>query len=129
MFFVIVYFSLRMNTSLLMSEEKYELLFKWAIRNVKKITSAELTKYATLIAISVDIENVSPEEREAFHKVYDNYKKIVAEETEKAKWFEAYRIVAATFNLIGDSRFTTPEDIQKQQDLKEYYDKIYRKLQ
>ena len=125
MFFVIVYISLCTNTSLLMSEEKYELLFKWAIQNVKKTTSSELTKHATLIAISVDLENVSPEEQQAFHKVYNKYKKIVAEETQKRKWWEDYRKMQLKLGEIEYSRLITPE----QQEFMEHYTEIYTQLQ
>ena len=108
-----------------MSEEKYELLFKWAVQNVKKTTSSELTKYATLIAISVDLENVSPEEQQAFYKVYNKYKKIVAEETEKNKWWEAYHKMVQKLSDIEHSRLITPE----QQEFMEYYTEIYTQLQ
>ena len=108
-----------------MSEEKYELLFKWAIQNVKKTTSSELTKHATLIAISVDLENVSPEEQQAFYKVYNKYKKIVAEETQKRKWWEAYHKMVQKLSDIEHSRLITPE----QQEFMEYYTEIYTQLQ
>ena len=125
MFFVIVYISLCTNTSLLMSEEKYEFLFKQAIRNIHTTTSSELTKYATLIAISVDLEKVPMEEQEAFYKVYNKYKKIVAEETQKRKWWEDYREVCQKLSGIEHSRLITPE----QQEFMEYYTEIYTQLQ
>ena len=120
--FLFIFFGL--TTSIIMSEEKYELLFKWAIQNVKKTTSSELTKHATLIAISVDLENVSPEEQQAFHKVYSKYKKIVAEETEKNKWWEAYHKMVQKLSDIEHSRLITPE----QQEFMEYYTEIYTQL-
>ena len=96
-------------------EEKYELLFKWAIQNVKKTTSSELTNYATLIAISVDLEYVSKDEKEAFHKVYNRYKKIVTEEAQKKMWFEAYREVLEKYNS-AKSILVTPQQIRRQQE-------------
>ena len=110
-----------------MSEQKYEYLFKYALSEKRhtKITSSELTKYATLIAISVNLENVSPEEQQAFHKVYNKYKKIVAEETQKRKWQEAYIEVCHKLRDIKESRLNTPE----QQEFMEYYSEIYTQLQ
>ena len=111
--------------STITSEEKYELLFKWAIRNIHTTTPSELTKYATLIAISVDLENVPTEEQQAFHQVYSKYKTIVAEETEKTKWQEAYIEVCQKLRDIKDSRLNTPE----QQEFMDYYSEIYTQLQ
>ena len=118
-------------------EEKYELLFKYAINNVRKITSTELTKYATLIAISVDLEYVSKDEKEAFHKVYNRYKKIVTEEAQKKMWFEAYREVLEKYNS-AKSILVTPQQIRRQQEaieqmqqkqeFMEHYRDIYEQL-
>ena len=123
-----------------MSEEKYEFLFKGAIQNVKKTTSSELTKEATLIAISVDLEKVPMEEQEAFYKVYNKYKKIVAETTERMKWMRAYSEVKQRFENLykltylppqGEERksvnklhITTPE----QQEFWDHYREIYSQL-
>ena len=111
--------------STITSEEKYKLLFKYAINNIHTTTPSELTKYATLIAISVDLENVPTEEQQAFHKVYNKYKKIVAEETQKRKWWEDYREVCQKLSGIEHSRLITPE----QQEFMEYYTEIYTQLQ
>ena len=118
-------------------EEKYELLFKWAIQNVKKTTSSELTKHATLIAISVDLEYVSKDEKEAFHKVYNRYKKIVTEEAQKKMWFEAYREVLEKYTS-AKSISIPPEQIRRQQEaieqmqqnqeFMEHYRDIYQQL-
>ena len=133
--FLFIFFGL--TTSIIMSEEKYELLFKWAIKNVNKTTSSELTKYATLIAISVDLENVSPEEQQAFHKVYSKYKKIVAEATEKRKWSDAYYEVARKLQDIDQLTCIPTQEEDKcenkplkpeQQEFLEYYREIYSQL-
>ena len=101
-------------------------------------SSSELTKYATLIAISVDLENVSPEEQQAFHKVYSKYKKIVAEETQKMKWMRAYSEVARKLEDIDrlSCKPTQKEDHCENKPLKpeqeeflEYYSEIYTQLQ
>ena len=118
-------------------EEKYELLFKRAIRNIHTTTPSELTKYATLIAISVDLENVPTEEQQAFHQVYSKYKTIVAEETEKTKWLKAYYEVARKLEDIDrlsckpsqkedrcENKPLTPE----QEEFLEYYSEIYTQL-
>ena len=133
--FLFIFFGL--TTSIIMSEEKYELLFKWAIQNVKKTTSSELTKHATLIAISVDLEYVSKDEKEAFHKVYNRYKKIVTEEAQKKMWFEAYREVLEKYNS-AKSISIPPEQIRRQQEaieqmqqkqeFMEHYRDIYEQL-
>ena len=104
-------------------EEKYEFLFKHAIRNIHTTTPSELTKYATLIAISVDLENVPTEEQQAFHQVYSKYKTIVAEETEKTKWMNAYNEVKGRFTNIYQSISIPPEQICKQQEVMEQIQK------
>ena len=123
-----------------MSEQKYEYLFKYALSEKRhtKITSSELTKYATLIAISVNLENVSPEEQQAFHKVYSKYKKIVAEETEKRKWMKSYDKVVWKLNAIDRlSCISSQEEdhcvnkplTPEQQEFMEHYAEIYTQLQ
>ena len=126
-----------------MSEQKYEFLFKHALsgKSISTISSEELTKYATLIAISVNLENVSTEEQEAFHKVYSKYKKIVAEGSEKTKWLKAYIEVAQRLkNLDQSSCISSQEEEKKcenklhlitpeQQEFMEHYAEIYTQLQ
>ena len=73
----------------------------------------------------MDLENVSPEEQQAFHKVYNKYKNIIAEETEKRKWWEACREVFQKLSDIERSRLITPE----QQEFMENYTEIYTQLQ
>ena len=125
-----------MNTSLLMSEEKYEFLFKHALSVRGTITPPKLTKYATSIAISVNLENVPMEEQEAFYKVYNKYKKIVAEKTEKMKWMSAYDEVARKLEKIeqsscisqGENKCENKPLTPEQQEFLEYYREIYSQL-
>ena len=126
-----------------MSEQKYEFLFKNALsgKSISKITSSELTKYAILIAISVNLEKVPTEEQEAFHKVYTKYKKIVAEESEKTKWLKAYSEVAERLRNIDQSSCISSQEEEKkcenkhvlitpeQQEFMEHYAEIYTQLQ
>ena len=124
--------------STITSEEKYELLFKYAINNIHTTTPSELTKYATLIAISVDLENVPTEEQQAFHQVYSKYKTIVAEVTEKTKWMKAYDEVAWKLEDI-DRLSCKPSQKEdhcvniplkpEQEEFLEYYSEIYTQLQ
>ena len=122
-----------------MSEQKYEYLFKYALSEKRhtKITSSELTKYATLIAISVNLENVPTEEQQAFHQVYSKYKTIVAEETEKRKWMKSYDEVVWKFNAIDRLTCISSQEedhcvnkplTPKQQEFLEYYREIYSQL-
>ena len=123
--------------STITSEEKYELLFKYAINNIHTTTHSELTKYATLIAISVDLENVPTEEQQAFHQVYSKYKTIVAEETEKTKWMKSYDEVVWKLNAIDrlicissqeEDQCVNKPLTPKQQEFLEYYREIYSQL-
>ena len=123
--------------STITSEEKYKLLFKYAINNIHTTTPSELTKYATLIAISVDLENVPTEEQQAFHQVYSKYKTIVAEETEKTKWMKSYDEVVWKFNAIDRLTCISSQEedhcvnkplTPKQQEFLENYREIYSQL-
>ena len=111
-------------------EEKYEELFKYTLldKNIKEISSEELTKYATLLSISMKLSEVSNKEKEAFFKVFKKYKSTVDQETEKKKWFEDYSRAKDNLEKIEHSWKGTKEEMKILQEFNKLYEKISKKL-
>ena len=70
-------------------EEKYEQLFKYALldKNINEVSLEDLNRYATLIFLSMNLDKASKKEKQAFNKVYKQYKSTVEQAIEKEKWF------------------------------------------
>ena len=106
-------------------EEKYEELFKYALLDKYKFWFSDpITNYATLMAISMNLENASKKETEAFIKVYKKYKSNFDHENEKKKWIKAYSQAREDVKNIEYSR----EHTEEQKQLLKRYNKLYEKI-
>ena len=84
------YYRIKQRNDVQHFEEKYEELFKYALLDKTKnfYFSDPITNYATLMAISMNLENASKKETEAFIKVYKKYKSNFDHAKEKEKWMD-----------------------------------------
>ena len=106
-------------------EEKYEELFKYALLDKYKFWFSDpITNYATLMAISMNLENASKKETEAFIKVYKKYKSNFDHENEKKKWIKAY---SQAREDVKNSEYSR-EPTEEQKQLLKRYNKLYEKI-
>ena len=111
-------------------EEKYEELFKYALsdQNMEDISWEEFTTYATLITISMNLEEASKKEKEAFHKVFKKYKSMIEQAKEKRNWRDDYYIAKYNLNQREELWKGTKEEMQELQEFKKVYEKISKNL-
>ena len=111
-------------------EEKYEELFKYALsdQNMEDISWEEFTTYATLITISMNLDEASKKEKEAFHKVFKKYKSMIEQAKEKRNWRDDYYIAKFNLNQREELWKGTKEEMQELQEFKKVYEKIYNNL-
>ena len=110
-------------------EEKYEELFKYALLDKYKFWFSDpITNYATLMAISMNLENASKKETEAFIKVSKKYKSNFDYKNEKKKWLQAYSQAKDDVQNMEISWKGTEEQKQLLQRYKYFYAKISKNL-
>ena len=111
-------------------EEKYEELFKYALsnKNMEDISWEEFNKHATLITISMNLEDASRKEKKAFHKVFKKYKSMIEQAKEKKDWRTDYHIAKFNLKKIEALWKGTKEEMKELQKFKKVYEKISNNL-
>ena len=107
-------------------EEKYEQLFKYAFldKKINEVSLEDVNRYATLIFLSMNLDKASKKEKQAFNKVYKQYKSTVEQAIEKEKWFKAFSEARDNLERIQYSWKGTAEEHQ----VLKQYNKLYGKI-